>query len=88
MYYDADRDGVGLDLTPFVTAVNTGADAYSKIAAAEAAKKAAAAAARPAPVQNVMQAPRRTNPLAYVLLGLAAVGGFLVVRRFMGKRRR
>lgn len=88
--FHSDQDGIGLDLTPFVTAVNTGADAYSKIAAAEAAKKAAAAAARPAPVYNVTQAaaPKRTNPLAYVLLGLAAVGGFLVVRRFMGGKRR
>lgn len=87
MYHDSNRDGVGLDLTPFVTAVNTGADAYSKIAAAEAAKKAAAAAARPAPVMQTT-APRRTNPLAYVLLGLAAVGGFLVVRNLMGGKRR
>lgn len=88
MYYD-DKDGIGLDLTPFVTAVNTGADAYAKIAAAEAAKKAAKNAGQPAPVYNVQQAPvRRTNPMAYVLLGLAAVGGFLVIRRFMGKKRR
>ncbi len=87
MFYDADRDGVGLDLTPFVTAVNTGADAYAKIAAAEAAKRAARNTGQPAPVYNVAQ-PRKTNPMAYVLLGLAAVGGFLVLRRFMGKRRR
>lgn len=87
MYYD-DKDGIGLDLTPFVTAVNTGADAYAKIAAAEAAKKAAKNAGQPAPVYNVSQAQRKTNPMAYVLLGLAAVGGFLVLRRFMGKKRR
>lgn len=88
MYHDADQDGVGLDLTPFVTAVNTGADAYSKIAAAEAAKKAAANAARPAPIIQAQQAPRRTNPMAYVLLAGVAVGGFLLLRKFMGGRRR
>lgn len=88
MHFNSEQDGIGLDLTPFVTAVNTGADAYAKIAAAEAAKKAAAAAAKPAPVYNVTQAARKTNPLAYVLLGLAGIGGFLLVRRFMGKRRR
>jgi hypothetical protein len=87
MYYD-DKDGIGLDLTPFVTAVNTGADAYAKIAAAEAAKKAAANANKPAPVYNVQQAPRKTNPLAYVMLAGVAVGGFFLLRRFMGKRRR
>lgn len=89
MYHQSDQDGIGLDLTPFVTAVNTGADAYAKIAAAEAAKKAAKAAGQPAPVYNVQQAPsRRVNPMAYGLLALAAVGGFLLIRRFMGKRRR
>lgn len=88
MYHDADQDGVGLDLTPFVTAVNTGTDAYAKIAAAEAAKKAAKAAAKPAPVYNVQQAPRRTNPMAYVLLAGVAVGGFFLLRKFMGGRRR
>lgn len=87
MYYD-DKDGIGLDLTPFVTAVNTGADAYAKIAAAEAAKKAAKNAGQPAPVYNVSQATRKTNPMAYVLLVGAAVGGFFLLRRFMGKRRR
>lgn len=87
MYYD-DQDGIGLDLTPFVTAVNTGTDAYAKIAAAEAAKKAAAAAAKKPPVYNVTQAPRKTNPLAYVMLAGVAVGGFFLLRRFMGKRRR
>ncbi|MGK2950788.1 MAG: hypothetical protein ACSLEZ_00195 [Thiobacillus sp.] len=85
--YDHD-DGMGLDLTPFVTAVNTGADAYAKIAAAEAAKKAAANAARPAPVYNVTQATRRTNPMAYVMLAGVVVGGFFLLRKFMGKRRR
>lgn len=89
MHFDSNQDGIGLDLTPFVTAVNTGADAYAKIAAAEAAKKAAAAAAKPAPVYNVTQAAKKTNPLAYVLLGLAGVGGILLVRKFFfGKRRR
>lgn len=87
MYFN-DQDGIGLDLTPFVTAVNTGADAYAKIAAAEAAKKAAKNAGRPAPVVNMQQAPRRTNPMAYVLLAGAAVGGFFLLRKFMGKRRR
>lgn len=84
--FHSDQDGIGLDLTPFVTAVNTGADAYSKIAAAEAAKKAAGA--RPIIQQQAAAPVKRTNPLAYVLLGLAAVGGFLVVRRFMGGKRR
>lgn len=88
MYYD-DKDGIGLDLTPFVTAVNTGADAYAKVAAAEAAKKAAKAAARPAPVVQQAAAPRRTSPLAYGLLALAGVGGILLVRKlFFSKRRR
>lgn len=89
MYYD-DKDGIGLDLTPFVTAANTGAEVYAKVQAAEAAKKAAAAAARPAPVYNVTQAaPKRINPLAYVLLAGVAVGGFFLVRKaFFSKRRR
>lgn len=86
MYYD-DKDGIGLDLTPFVTAVNTGADAYAKIAAAEAAKKAAGA--RPIVQQAAPAAPKRTSPLAYGLLALAGVGGFLLVRKlFFSKRRR
>lgn len=85
MYYD-DKDGIGLDL--IATAVNTGADAYAKIAAAEAAKKAAANAARPAPVYNVTQATRRTNPMAYVMLAGVAVGGFFLLRKMFGKRRR
>lgn len=88
MYFDSDRDGVGLDLTPFVTAVNTGTEAYGKIAAAEAAKKAAIAGAKAAARQPAPTPQRRVNPLAYALLGLALVGGFLVVRRIMKPRRR
>ena len=87
MHFNSDQDGIGLDLTPFVTAVNTGADAYAKIAAAEAAKKAAAAAGRPAPVV-VQAAPKKTNPLAYGLLALAGIGGFLLVRKFFFAKRR
>ena len=87
MHFDPIRDGVGIDLTPFVTAINTGTDSYAKIEAARAARRAAGV--RPQAPQQVMQAPaRRRNPMSYLLLGAVAIGGFFIVRRMMSKRRR
>lgn len=87
MFYDTSRDGVGLDLTPLISAGNSAADAYAKIRAADAA---AAAAKRRAPsLIKAGPAPqRRINPIAYLIMGAAVIGGFFVVRRMLGKRRR
>lgn len=81
MYYDSERDGVGIDLTPAVTAVNTAADAYAKIEAARAARKAAGIKP-PAPVINQVtpNAPRRTSPLVFGLVALAGLGVWFVMR--------
>ena len=62
MHFDSVRDGVGIDLTPFVTAVNTAADSYAKIEAARAARKAAGV--RPQAPQQVMQAPTGASTVA------------------------
>lgn len=87
MYYDNNSDGIGLDLTPLVNAGTSAADSYAKIRAADAA--VAAAKRRPAPAPMQASAPqRRINPLAYLLMGAAVIGGFMIVRKFMGKRRR
>lgn len=87
MYYNDQEDGLGLDLTPLVNAASSGADSYAKIRAADAR---VAAAKRPTVVQPTYTAPaqRRMNPLAMIILGVVAVGGFFVVRKMMGKRRR
>ncbi len=89
MHFDPDQDGIGLDLSPFVSAINTGADTYAKVKAADAAL---AAAKRSGPaVTNVTNAPaasRKPNMLAYLIMGGAAIGGFLIVRKLMGGKRR
>lgn len=84
--YHTDQDSLGLDLTPFVTAAQTGVDAYAKVKAADAAL--AAAKRGPAPVISTPGAVRKMNPLAYVMLAGGAVGIFFLVRRMLGRRGR
>ncbi len=86
MHFNSRRDGIGLDLSPFVTAANTAADVYAKTKAADAAL---AAAKRPAAVAPVAAGGvRKPNWVAYGIMGAVAVGGFFLVRRMLGKRRR
>jgi hypothetical protein len=86
MFYDTSRDGVGLDLTPLISAGQSAADSYAKIRAADAA--VAAAKRQPTPIMRAASAPRGINPIAYLVMGAAVIGGFFVVRRMMGRRRR
>lgn len=87
MYYDDQQDGVGLDLTPFVKAAESGASSYAKIAEAEAKRKAAKQAPAPTIINQSGAPMRRTNPLTYVALAAAAIGVFLLGRRMMKRRR-
>ncbi len=85
MHWNSHQDGIGLDLTPFVTAANTAADVYAKTKAADA--QLAAAKARP-PAAVAAAAARKPNWIAYGVMGAVAVGGFFFLRRMLGKRRR
>lgn len=91
MHFNSDQDGIGLDLTPFVTAANTTAETYAKVKAADASAAAMKAAAKK-PVINTTTVTaggvRKPNYLAYGILAVLGVGGFFVVRRMLGKRRR
>lgn len=87
MHFNSNQDGIGLDLTPFVTAANTAADVYSKTKAADA-QLAAAKANRPPAVQVAAAAARKPNWIAYGILGAVGIGGFFLVRRMLGRRGR
>lgn len=91
MPYENEDDGLALDLTPLVTGINAGTDAYAKIKAADAAKAAAVAAAKAQAAQRQVAPSRGRSPLSYLLLAAAVGGiGYLGLRAtgILGKRRR
>lgn len=95
--YNDDRsleaEGMGLDLTPFVDAAGKGAEAYAKAREAEAAYKASKRPLPPTIVQQQAPAPapmpvrRRPNWIAYGIIGVGAIGVFMIVRSLMKRRR-
>lgn len=80
-------DGLGLDLTPLLQAAQAGADIYSKV---ETTRRGPATATQLPPVVNVQAPAARpaagSKTLTYLLVGLAAIGGGVILYRAIRRR--